>query len=383
MHGVLLLDGRGEPVSRLITWQDGRCLEEGWLDGLVSRTGAVLRTGYGCATLAWLADHEGLPAGAASASTIHDWIAAGLSGSPRPVTDPTDAASWGLFRASALSWDEEAVRAAGIPREMLPRVVGSGCVVGRVPEEAAASFGVPAGAAVAAALGDNQASLVATLTEPEAELALTLGTGGQLSAVLPRSEPLLVEPGEAGFEYRPFPGGLFMAVAASLCGGSAWRWLASAVRDWLAELGQPRMPEDRAFEALNRAGEAAAGRLTVVPRFLGERYDPSLRGRIEGIGLDNFTLGNLARSLAEGIAANLRDMLPARLRAGRRRIRGSGNALVRNPLLRSAAERVFGLPLEMADLREEAAVGAALLAAGRLPGGPAALRSAGGRGPVL
>jgi sedoheptulokinase len=260
-------------------------------------------------------------------------------------------------------------------------VVASGCVVGKVPAEAAGTFGVPEGAAVAVPLGDNPASLVATLTEPQAELALTLGTGGQLSAVLPPRAPLLVEPGETGFEYRPFPGGLFMAVAASLCGGSAWRWLARVVQDWLADLGQPGMPEERVFEIMNRAGAAAAGRLTVVPRFQGERHDPALRGRIEGIALDNFTLGEVARSLADGIAANLRDMLPARLRQSRLRIRGSGNALSRNPLLQSAAERAFGLPLEMADIREEAAVGAAFVAAGRVPGGPRA--PAGGPRPSL
>ena len=42
---------------------------------------------------------------------------------------------------------------------------------------------------------------------------------------------------------------------------------------------------------------------------------------------------------------------------------GSGNALARNELLRRAAEEIFGLPLVMKGMREEAAAGAALLAA--------------------
>ncbi len=376
MHGVLLVDTRGEPVSRLVTWQDGRCLEGGWLTTLTSRTGAVLRTGYGCATLAWLAEHGELPAQAAAAATVQDWVAARLCGLAKPVMDPTDAASWGLFDPARLCWDEGGVHAARFPRELLPAVVPSGCLIGRVTEEMGRSLGLPAGAHVSAALGDNQASLVATLRDPESELALTLGTGGQLSAVLPRGASR--DPGES-FEYRPFPGGRFMAVAASLCGGSAWRWLASAVRGWLSELELPALAEDRIFALLNQRGAAAAApqNLRIIPRFLGERWDPALRGRVEGISLDNFSLGQVARALADGICENLRDMLPAGLRQGRAILGGSGNALGRNPLLRDAAERVFGIPLVMAGIAEEAAVGAALTAAAAIPGAaPAAAGSA-------
>lgn len=363
MHGVLLLDGRGHAVSPLVTWQDGRCLEEGWLDALNARAGTLLRTGFGCATLAWCASHGALPP-AAAASTVHDWVAASLCGLPRPVTDPTDAASWGLFDLRSLSWDRAGMNKAGVPTHLLPEVVPCGTVIGRVPGEAARLFGVPVDVPVTAALGDNQASLAATLCEPEAELALTLGTGGQLSAVLPRGAPLPSVPGNATFELRPYTEGRYLAAAASLCGGSAWTWLARAVVGWLAEAGLAAPPEDRLFALMNERGAAAAeSGLAVVPRFLGERHDPSARASITGIGLENFSLGAVARALAEGISANLRDMLPEEMRRGRSRIRGSGNALGLNPLLRSAAERAFGLPLVMADLQEEAAVGAALTAA--------------------
>jgi len=56
-------------------------------------------------------------------------------------------------------------------------------------------------------------------------------------------------------------------------------------------------------------------------------------------------------------------MLPAHLREGRTRLVASGNALDRNPLLRQAAEEVFGMPVLMGAPREAAAVGAARLAA--------------------
>jgi sedoheptulokinase len=152
-------------------------------------------------------------------------------------------------------------------------------------------------------------------------------------------------------------------VAASLCGGSAWQWLAQTVDHWQAELGLPPVALDDLYVRLNELGARAAGApgLSVHPHFLGERHDPNRRGSIEGISLDNFSLGGLAAALARGICANLRDMLPAPLRAGRTRLVASGNALDRNPLLRRAAEEVFGMPLLMNAPREAAAVGAARL----------------------
>ncbi|MCX7040652.1 MAG: FGGY family carbohydrate kinase [Spirochaetes bacterium] len=384
MHGVLVLDAKGEPLTPLVTWQDGRCAEGNFLEELHRRTGALLRTGYGCATLAWYTARSLLPGGAASAATIHDWIAAGLCGLAAPVTDPTDGASWGLFDIDALAWDLPAALAARIPRKLLPEVVPCGQVIGATTRAAAELFGIPAGIPVSAAIGDNQASLLATLHEPEKELSLTLGTGGQLSAVQPAGSRAIGLPADATWEQRPYPGPRLLAVAASLCGGSAWQWLVDTVERWQAELGLPAVARDDLFVRLNDLGAQAAGaqapgargqgEISVHPHFLGERHDPGRRGSIEGISLDNLSLGSLAHALAHGICANLRDMLPAHLREGRTRLVASGNALDRNPLLRRAAEEVFGMPVLMGAPREAAAVGAARLAAQavRNGAGPAA-----------
>jgi len=379
MHGVLVLDAEGEPLTPLVTWQDGRCAEGNFLEELNRRTGARLRTGYGCATLAWYASRGLLPGGAASAATIHDWIAAGLCGLAAPVTDPTDGASWGLFDIDALAWDLPAVRVVGIPERLLPAVVPCGHVIGETSRAAAGLFGIPAGIPVTAAIGDSPASLLATLHEPEKELAITLGTGGQLSAVQPAGRKAVVLPPDAAWEQRPYPGSRLLAVAASLCGGSAWQWLVETVERWQAELGLPTVALDELYVRLNELGARATGAqgpggISVHPHFLGERHDPGRRGSIEGISLDNLSLGGLARALAHGICANLRDMLPAHLREGRTRLVASGNALDRNPLLRQAAEEVFGMPVLMGAPREAAAVGAARLAAqaARNGAGPAA-----------
>jgi sugar (pentulose or hexulose) kinase len=363
MHGVLLLDSMGRPVSPMITWQDQRCLEDGFLSGLVGRTGRPLCTGFGCATLAWLAAHRSLPAGAARACTIHDYAVARLCGRARPLTDPTDAASWGLFGLRKLAWDQAAMKAAGIAPELLPGVRPSGSLAGAVSDRMAGELGLVPGIPVAVAIGDNQASLLATLRDPLREIAITIGTGAQLSAVLPPGEAAEESLPGRPYEYRPYPGGRYLVTAAALSGGSAWAWLTRTVASWLNDLGLPAMTEDALYARLNTLGLAAADGPLVFPHFLGERHAPGLRGSIAQLGPDSLPLGPLARGLARGIVTNLREMLCLHALENRTRVIGSGNALRRNPLLQRMVTEAFGLPLVMPDVREEAALGAAINAA--------------------
>lgn len=383
MHGILLLDRNRRILTPLITWQDQRCLEDpSFLADLSSRTLYPLASGYGCATLAWLIQNNDIPSEARYTATIQDLAVAILCGQPKPFMDPTDGASWGLFDLERLKWDQSAVKAAGIPVDWLPEILPCGARAGMLDEVMSAALGLPQGIPVTVAIGDNQASILSTLNDPEKQLALTLGTGGQISAVLPSNVRMEIFGGRQDtdsekvsggdcrrawkfpFEYRPFPGDRYALVAACLCGGSAWRWLAESINGWLEELELPTLSEERLYHRLNELGFSAPNQnsLSIQPHFLGERYDASLRGVIKGIDPSNFQLGILAKAVARGIFENLHQMLPLSACAGRTEIVASGNALARNPLLTKMASEVFGLPILFKDLREEAACGAALLA---------------------
>ncbi|OQW96211.1 MAG: hypothetical protein BWK77_05880 [Verrucomicrobia bacterium A1] len=132
----------------------------------------------------------------------------------------------------------------------------------------------------------------------------------------------------------------------------------------MRDLGMKAPSRDRVFAMLNELGTASRDEVEVHPQFLGERHDPALTGRILGLTMDNYRLGAVARGLARGIVRNLRGMLPLAALRGRRRVVGSGNALRRVPLLQAMVREEFGLPLVLSPGREEAATGAARLAAG-------------------
>ena len=96
-----------------------------------------------------------------------------------------------------------------------------------------------------------------------------------------------------------------------------------------------------------------------------------MRGEISGISLHNFTPDRLTTALLKGICQELKDFydhLPNSIKAGRKQIVGSGNALRKTPLLQKLLAEAFCLPVVMTPYEEEAALGAAIrgkVAAGR------------------
>lgn len=348
MHGVVLHDATARPLSPLVTWQDRRAHED---PAFLAALPAALKPGFGLTTLAWWARQVSIPGGA-RAATIHGLCAAAWGGLDRAPIDPTDLQAWG----------GDATPGA-IDPGILPRRVGHGERIGSLGAVAAGRVGLRPGIALAAPLGDNQASIRATLVDPDRELAFTVGTGCQLSAVVARGACAAVP----GCDIRPFDTARDALVAAPLAGGAAWLWLADTAMAWSRDLGLEPPSREAVLARLDQLGLAAADRLTFANHLGGQRHDPGLRGELRGLALEGGNLGEVARAVARGIAAAARDMLPRAAFAGRTRVVASGNALRRSRLLHAMAEAELGLPVVLVDRAEEAATGAALVARSLLP----------------
>lgn len=338
MHGVVQHDDAGQPTSPLVTWEDRRT------EGLEFE-GRWIPAGFGMATLDWWSRQGSLHG--PHVATIHGLCAARLCGLGKAPIDPTDVSAWG-------GWPK-------LPESLLPERVGHGARIGQTPESGL----LPAGLPVAAPLGDNQASIRATVRDPDTELALTIGTGCQLSAVVAVGQIPSGLP--RGTEVRPFDEQHALLVAAPRAGGSAWKWLAESVNQTLSDLGLAPLPLPEVYRKLDELGAGASGVLRFEPHLSGERFDPTLTGSLHGLRLENGRLGEIAQAVAHGIPANARSMLPEAVFHGRERVVASGNALRRSALLRTEAERALGLPILLSDLEEEAATGAALVAQALLP----------------
>jgi sugar (pentulose or hexulose) kinase len=106
--------------------------------------------------------------------------------------------------------------------------------------------------------------------------------------------------------------------------------------------------------------------LRCEPFFTGTRQDPELRATWSGMSPENFTPAHMSRALLEGMARAFRsgfDAISSHLPIPPTRLIGAGNGMRENPLLTGLVADEFRLPLAVPSHREEAAFGAALLAA--------------------
>ena len=399
-HGLLCVDAAGRPLTPLITWQDQRTAEplEGTglttLDQIYARlddldwqeNGCRIAHGYGAATLFWLIQQGALPQATTRVCTIAGWLAGQLAGQS-PATDPTFAASWGIYSLAEESWNAAFLDRLGIEAQLLPPILRSCEDLGGLAPEVARQVGLAPGLPVFNALGDTQASFLGaclplqgtpldpTLPDrnkpPEPSLSqrraddlskvifLNIGTGGQVCWVAPQFEPPT-----GAVETRPLLPGRYLRVGASLCGGEAYAWLNRTVRAWLSEFGI-ELEEDAVYERLNElAGGCETGHgLRVRTTFLGARGDPSIEaGAIEGITLDNMQLGALARATLAGIVDELHALHDTHTNQATpyTEVVAAGGGVQRNPLMPGLIEARFDLPVRTPLYEETAAVGAVL-----------------------
>jgi len=358
MHGVLYLDARGRPVSPLYTWQDesGNAPFHGggtYAQALAARTGHAMASGFGCATLFVHAQKGAIPVGAAQICTIHDWVAMRLCGLGTPLMHASDAASFGLFDLRNLQFDMTAIRAAGLPEALFPAVTADFDALGT-------HRSIP----VAVAIGDNQASFLGAAREPGRTVLVNVGTGSQCSLATGYVPPEQLPPGA---ELRPLRGEQYLYVGSALCGGRAF----ALAKDFFAQcahfLGMENIAGSAVYDAMDNLLKEnpppSESRLRVDTRFAGTRRNPLLRGSVTGIGTDNFTPGRLLWGLVEGMARELFEFYGESGQA-RDLLVGAGNGLRKNAALRQALEGLFGMPLAIPPHGEEAARGAARVAAG-------------------
>lgn len=349
-HGILYLNDRGEVLSPLYTWQDGRGnqpFEDGTYASVLSqKTGYAVASGYGLVTHFYNLRHGLVPSGAAALTTIHDYIAMVLCGNVRPVTEPSDAQSLGFFDLEADDFDFAALEALGIDPAILPKVVRKS-FVGQTPQ------GIP----VAVPIGDNPASFLG-VTEGKDAVLVNVGTGSQISVHTPDPVPL------AGLEVRPYPLGGFLQVGAALCGGRAWAMTERFFSDTLYALtGQRREVYADLDKLLDTVTDGTEPKVETT--FDGTRADPARRGSITGLSRQNFTPAHLALGVLHGMTDELYTMYRGYLDAGlppKETLIGSGNGLRKNRHLRRITERTFAMALAMSTQNEEAALGAAMYA---------------------
>jgi sugar (pentulose or hexulose) kinase len=267
-----------------------------------------------------------------------------------------------VLNVAARQWDASSIERLGLPGTMFPAVREAGEALGELTPRASEMLGLPAGTPIFVALGDHQASFVGSVHDRLGTVLVNVGTGGQVAAFTERfvhAPPL---------ETRPYPKAGNLLVNAGLCGGRSYavleRFFADAVQQFAGT--RLRTPLYEAMNLLAASVPRGANGLECVPLFTGTRAEPHLRASFTGASPENFTPAHLVRSLLEGMGGVFRagyERIRMATAAKFKSIVGSGNGLRDNALLAQIVAEEIGLPLTFPRHREEAAVGAALVAA--------------------
>lgn len=184
----------GRALSEAISWQDRR--NAAWLQqSLGARsawvrdiTGLVLSPHYGASKLRWCLDH--LPAvqaaaraGNLAAGPLASFLAYRLAEERPLFADPANASRTLLFDPDQLDWSPQLLEAFGVPREILPRCVGTQDEFGTLRIGGRAI-------ALRACTGDQSAAAFAFGRPIETTAMVNIGTGAFVQRAAPAGSRL-------------------------------------------------------------------------------------------------------------------------------------------------------------------------------------------------
>jgi sugar (pentulose or hexulose) kinase len=333
MHGFVLVNPRGEPVSNYVSWLDQRVspaefrdIESLLTDQERLDVGNECRSSIAVSQLYWLQKHGALPSGDVTPVSIADFVASRLNGTP-PVMEPTQAAAFGALRLSNLTWHDEVIGKLGLQSLRWPEVL-------------------PFGAAPGLSIGDQQAALAGALLA-DRELSLNIGTGSQVAFITDSLS-------KTDVQVRPYFGGRFIRTITHIPAGRAL----GALVTLFTELGGSPADAWTRIEAAVAATPATdlQASLTFFPGPCGDR------GFLRNLHEGNLSIGHVFRAAFESMAANYRDCarrLDPHFSA--ERIVFSGGVARRSAILREVTASRLELPYRLSPHPEDTLYGLMVL----------------------
>ncbi|AUS98708.1 xylulokinase [Clostridium thermosuccinogenes] len=314
MHGMVLLDSKGDVIRPCILWCDQRNEKQcqdiqervGGVAGLLKLTSNKMLTGYTGGKILWTMENE--PANFEKTRIIlnpKDYIRFRLTG--EYATEVSDASGTGLFDVKNRKWSDELLSILGISKELLPSCYESIEISGRLSNNAAEELKLPYGLPVVGGGGDAIVQSIGSGLVKSGVMGATIGTGGQVTANL---DSCCNNPeGKLQIFCNVIPG-KWHAMGVMLTAGGAFKWLKNLLYEDMKEIDSRT---GNVFEMMDKKAEnvpVGSERLFFLPYLNGERCphnDPYARGAFVGLNLRH-KKPHLIRSVLEGVAFGLRDL---------------------------------------------------------------------------
>jgi xylulokinase len=366
MHGLVLLDGRGQALRPCIMWNDQRTAEQCaritdlvGADRLIKITGKPALTGFTAGKILWVRQHEPeVFKRVAHIQLPKDYVRYRLTA--RLHMDVTDASGTNLFDVGKRNWSKEITAQLRIPDSWLPQAVESSALVGEVSDEAARLTHLAPGTPVVAGAGDQAAQAIGAGITSSGIVSVTVGTSG---VIFDANDSCVIDDLGRLHAYCHAVPAIWHLMGVTLAAGGSLRWLRDSM--WTAE--KPKAGQDLYEIIIAAAATIPAGAegLIFLPYLSGERTphpDPHARGVFFGLSLRH-ARAHMARAVLEGVAFSLKECLELLHQVGVRfdRVRISGGG-AKSVLWRQIMADVFGVEVVEVNITQGAAYGAALLA---------------------
>ena len=368
MHGLVLLDRKGEVLRPCIMWNDQRTASqcasitaETGSKRVLQLTGNPVLPGFTAPKIVWVREHE--PEVYARVTKVllpKDYIRYKLS--DEFFTDVSDASGTSLLDVSRRQWSQEMLDVCDIPRQWMAEVTESPLASTSLSAEAARLTGLRQGTPIIAGAGDQAAQAVGCGIVREGVLSATLGTSGVIFA---HSDKYRVEPEGRLHAFCHAVPGRWHLMGVMLSAAGSFQWYRNTLGG--EEMALEEETGIDAYDVLTAsASEVPEGSegLIFLPYLSGERTpypDPHAKGVFFGLSLRH-SKAHMTRSVLEGVTFGLRDSLEL--------IRGLGTKVehvvasgggAKSPFWHQLLADIFGTRIVVVNATEGAAYGAAIL----------------------
>ena len=369
MHGLVMLDERGDVIRPSIIWCDQRTGEECedmtrliGKERLIEITANPALTGFTASKIMWVKKHE--PENYAKCRHIllpKDYVRYKLTG--EFATEVSDASGMQLLDIANRCWSDEVLEKLDIDKSLLAKVYESPEVTGTITAEASKLTGLNEGTIVVGGAGDNAAAAVGTGVVTDGTAFTTIGTSGVVFAHT--SEMSIDKAGRVHTFCCAVPGA-WHVMGVTQAAGLSLKWF----RDNFCESEMNTANEmgvDTYYLTDKEASQSPIGanKLIYLPYLMGERtphLNPDCRGMFFGLSAIH-TKRDMIRAVMEGVSYSLRDCWEILQEMGvdiddMTACGGGGSS----PLWRSMLADIYNCPIKTCTSKEGPALGVAILA---------------------
>lgn len=358
MHSLMAVDEAGQPLSRLVTWADGRARAQAEAlkttalgQALYRQSGTPVHAMSPLCKLAWWQQTQAdLYRQAARFIGIKEYVLYHSCGAWQ--IDHSLASATGLFDLQKRQWIPEALAYLGLTPDRFSQPVAGHQVLPPMRASAAAETGLPPETPWVIGASDGCLANLGTGIIQADQAVLTIGTSGAIRMTVPEA---VYDPERRLFCYI-LDEQHYVIGGPSNNGGVVWEWFC---RQFF-----PDTPMEQVFKAVAGIPPGADG-LLFLPYLFGERA-PVWNAAAKGYFWDieaNHSRAHFARAVLEGICLNLYQIMLALQAVGGpiHRIHANGG-FVQSDLWVQLLADILGKEILIGENPHASAWGAAIMA---------------------